>query len=193
MHYHFTYDHSKHQIDGHYHEQAMQCNRMNFPYKSFYNPEDNVIYCFYRQGQAFTIDADDPANCRVERMTDKDLGQMYLFNNKALIARSSSTVLFFKIIADEDDPEEKSWQQYHMLNIRGFIYFIKGNKRIQITTDDNIYFYLIDLETFEPIEPGVPIDLAAPMMRSQLPEPNDFPSSSSNGWSLILSKLLNFS
>lgn len=37
-----------------------------------------------------------------------------------------------------------------MLNIRGFIYFIKGNKRIQITTDDNIYFYLIDLETFAP-------------------------------------------
>lgn len=34
--------------------------------------------------------------------------------------------------------------------MRGFIYFIKGNKRIQITTDDLIYFYLIDPETFEP-------------------------------------------
>lgn len=150
VHYHFTYDHSKHEIEGRYISEKMDCNRMNFPYKSFFNPEDNVIYCFYRQGQAFTISADDPGNFHVERMTDKDLGQMYLFNNKALIARSSSTVLFFKIIADEDDPEEKSWQQYHVLNIRGFIYFIKGNKRIQITTDDNIYFYLIDLETFEP-------------------------------------------
>lgn len=83
-------------------------------------------------------------------MTDKDLGQMYLFNNKALIARSSSTVLFFKIMADEDDPDDKKWTPYHTLNIRGFIYFIKGNVRIQITTDDKIYFYLIDLETFEP-------------------------------------------
>ena len=84
-------------------------------------------------------------------MTDKDLGQMYLFNDKALIARSSSTVLFFKITADEEDPEDKSWQLYKTLNVRGFIYFIKGNKRIQITTDDKIYFYLIDVETFEPI------------------------------------------
>ena len=34
--------------------------------------------------------------------------------------------------------------------MRGFIYFIKGNKRIQITTDDKIYFYLIDKQTFLP-------------------------------------------
>ena len=47
---------------------------MNFPYKSFYNNEDQVVYCFYRQGQAFTIDANDPENFKVERMTDKDLG-----------------------------------------------------------------------------------------------------------------------
>lgn len=151
MHYHFVYDHSQHAIDeGGFHKYEMNCNRMNFPYKSFYNPEDDVVYCFYRQGQAFTIEASNPANFKVEKMTDKDLGQMYLFNNKALIARSSSTVLFFKIMADEDDPEDKKWTQYEMLNIRGFIYFIKGNVRIQITTDDNIYFYLIDLETFVP-------------------------------------------
>ena len=136
--------------EGGFHKHEMNCNRMNFPYKSFYNPEDDVIYCFYRQGEAFTIEADNPANFKVEKMTDKDLGQMYLFNNKALIARSSSTVLFFKIMADEEDPEDKKWRQYNMLNIRGFIFYIKGNVRIQITTDDNIYFYLIDMETFEP-------------------------------------------
>ena len=34
--------------------------------------------------------------------------------------------------------------------MRGFIYFIKGNVRIQITTDKLIYFYLIDPETMEP-------------------------------------------
>ena len=83
-------------------------------------------------------------------MTDQDLGQMYLINNKALIARSSSRILFFKIKHDEDDPSIKFWKEYRVLNVRGFIYFIKGNKRIQITTDDKIYFYLIDPITFEP-------------------------------------------
>lgn len=83
-------------------------------------------------------------------MTDVDLGQMYLINNKALIARSSSKVLFFKIFKDEDNPEIREWKQYNELEVRGFIYFIKGNKRIQITTDDLIFFYLIDPETFEP-------------------------------------------
>ena len=34
--------------------------------------------------------------------------------------------------------------------MRGQIYFIRGNKRIQVTTDEKIYFYLIDKETFMP-------------------------------------------
>ena len=32
-----------------------------------------------------------------------DLGQMYLFNNKALIARSSSKVAFFRVFEEEDE------------------------------------------------------------------------------------------
>ena len=79
---------------------------------------------------------------------------MYLINNKALIARSSSKIVFFKIVEEEDenDPNKMNrfWKQYNQLDVRGFIYFIKGNKRIQVTTDDKIYFYLIDPETFEP-------------------------------------------
>lgn len=55
---------------------------------------------------------------------------MYLFNNKALIVRSSSKVLFFKIVQDEDHPEIKEWKQYYEVEARGLIYFIKGNKRI---------------------------------------------------------------
>ena len=34
--------------------------------------------------------------------------------------------------------------------MRGQIYYIKGNIRIQIVCDDLIYFYLIDKKTFEP-------------------------------------------
>ena len=34
--------------------------------------------------------------------------------------------------------------------MRGQIYFIRGNIRIQITTEEKIYFYIIDKETFLP-------------------------------------------
>ena len=34
---------------------------------------------------------------KVQKMTDKDLGEMYLVYNTALIVRSSSDLLFFKI------------------------------------------------------------------------------------------------
>jgi len=85
----------------------------------------------------------------LEQIIDKDLGQMYLVNGKALIARSSSQILFFKQVTDEFTLE-KAWQIYWTLNIRGFIYFIKGNKRIQICTDKKIFVYLIDPSTFEP-------------------------------------------
>lgn len=34
--------------------------------------------------------------------------------------------------------------------MRGEIYFIKGNVRIQITTDKKIYFFMIDKDTCEP-------------------------------------------
>jgi hypothetical protein len=43
------------------------------------------------------------------------------------------------------------WKQFHALPHKGFIFFIKGNVRIQITTDEKIYFYLIDSETLMPI------------------------------------------
>ena len=35
-------------------------------------------------------------------MTEMDLGQMYLVYGRALIARSSSEIVFFKIEVDED-------------------------------------------------------------------------------------------
>ena len=75
---------------------------------------------------------------------------MFLINGTALIARSSSKILFFKL---KKDPftGESSWDLYHEIKNRGFIYFIKGNKRIQITTDQKIFFYLIDPKTFLPI------------------------------------------
>ena len=82
-------------------------------------------------------------------MTELDLGQMVLFQGEALITRSSSRVLFFKQETDLTT-KETSWQKYHELRVRGFIFFIKGNIRIQVTTEQLIYFYLINQETFMP-------------------------------------------
>lgn len=54
---------------------------------------------------------------------------MVLYDGEALIARSSSKVLFFK---QEKDlmTGVKEWKQYHSIRVRGFIYYIKGNIRI---------------------------------------------------------------
>ena len=41
-------------------------------------------------------------------MTDKDLGNMYLLFDQALVVRSSSSILFFKI-----NPETGKWEMYH--------------------------------------------------------------------------------
>lgn len=74
---------------------------------------------------------------------------MVLVYNEALIVRSSTKVLFFKQEKDIETGEE-NWVQYHSISVRGFIYYIKGNIRIQITTDEKVFFYLIDKETLMP-------------------------------------------
>ena len=45
-------------------------------------------------------------------ISDLDLGEMFLWKNKALVVRSSTTVLFFKY--EEDKYEERDrWILYH--------------------------------------------------------------------------------
>lgn len=132
-HYHFLYNTETRKIiggpDGKPVTKKLDCTKKNFPYKSFYNEERNEVYAFYRQGQAFTISVGDLTKFRYERMTELDLGQMILFKGEALIARSSSRVLFFKQVR-EQGTTKRSWKLYHQIRVRGFIYFIKGNIRI---------------------------------------------------------------
>lgn len=149
-HYHFIYDIKKRRIEGHIFTKQMECTKKNFPQKCFYNSLDNMVHVFYRQGHAFNISAEDSLNTQIEKMTDMDLGQMFLINDRALITRSSSKILFFKQIPNDDDEGLLEWKLYQVLNIRGFIFFIKGNIRIQITTNEKIYFFIMDLETFIP-------------------------------------------
>ena len=74
---------------------------------------------------------------------------MIMLWGECVIVRSSGNIYFFKQKVDKMTKQE-SWVLYHTLKVRGFIYYIKGNIRIQVTTDEIIYFYLIDKETFMP-------------------------------------------
>jgi hypothetical protein len=69
---------------------------------------------------------------------------MELLFDEALCVRSSASILFFKQEWSYEHDENR-WTNYHtMRNVRGFLYFIRGNIRIQITNDTFIFFYLID-------------------------------------------------
>ena len=72
---------------------------------------------------------------------------MFLYKNCALIVRSSSKILFFKINKEVDPLTKKVneiWRIYHTINERGSIFTIKGNQKIQITTIDKIYYYRME-------------------------------------------------
>ena len=135
----------------------MDCNRKNFPQKCFYNSEKHEVYSFYRQGESYRVPVkvieDDQNEGKEEfyqqKMYDKDLGAMYLVYEDALVVRCSSQILFFKLELDQFTGESE-WECYHTIDIGGFIYYIAGNKRIQITTDTQVYFYIIDRKTLIP-------------------------------------------
>ena len=137
-------------------------NNKNFPVKCFYKSEYNEIYTFYRQGHSFRIpvfDIDCKQNFELagintlkkekkkpytaQDIYDKDLGQMFLINETALVCRSSSLILFFRLILDQFTGQ-KEWNLYETLQFGGNVFFIKGNWRIQIVTDEKVYFYQID-------------------------------------------------
>lgn len=126
----------------------------NFPIKSFYSGTTEEVYTFYRQGFVFTMDLSSKAmtsdGYRYQHLKkfvqdDSELGPMYLIFDRAMVTQSSGSILFFK------KNLENRWERYTKLGgKRGQLYFIKGNDRFQITTDERIYFYLIDKETLEP-------------------------------------------
>ena len=112
-------------------------NDQNFPYKCFYNNDNNEVYQFYRQGQSFRVPIFEleghPANrgkidgeVYQETITDRCLGQMFMIDETALISRSSDQTLFFKLVYDEVTKED-NWVNYFTLPVSGQIYFIKGN------------------------------------------------------------------
>lgn len=127
--------------------------KLNFPLRSFYSSELDEVYTFYRQGDAVCQQGHVNAKARVEKITNADLGQMVLVYEKALISRSSNSMIFFKKekLPTDDEDEPAKWRQYAKLDDkRGTLFFIRGNIRIQITTETKIYFYIIDKTTLMP-------------------------------------------
>lgn len=88
-------------------------------------------------------------------MTNADLGDMYCAFDKALIVRSSSNFLIFKKEQIEEESEDGDgstlvwrWVQiFKLKNMRGNIFFMRGNQRFQITTDEKIYVYIFKDKT----------------------------------------------
>ena len=146
MHHHLIFSISTKSITaGPKSTKLIESSTWNFPIKSFYHSDAGEVYTFYRQGHSITTNVHDfNAKITQEVITAADLGQMHLVFDHALVVRSSNSILFFKKI-------EGRWTEYHKLdNMRGTIFFIRGNIRIQITTERKIYFYLINKRTLMP-------------------------------------------
>lgn len=87
---------------------------INFSLRSFYNQEWDETYTFFRQGQVVTANFSKSENLHFEQMTKADLGDMYLAFERALIVRSSNSVLLFKKVeieveesdSDSDDSDK---------------------------------------------------------------------------------------
>ena len=80
-HYHFIWNIQNHKCEMPPTKIKLDCSKKNFPYKCFYNDEDQMIYTFYRQGQYINVNLKTPSKYDLDRMTDMDLGQMYLVYN----------------------------------------------------------------------------------------------------------------
>lgn len=115
--YHFTYNIETGKATRPQQIDVPESTAINFPQRVFYNAEWDECYTFYRQGQVVTVqkpgDADPFGFC--EKMTHADLGDMYLAFEKALIVRSSNSILVFKkeqVEVDVADGEgtELVWQ-----------------------------------------------------------------------------------
>lgn len=109
----------------------MECGKTNFTYKCFYNDDLNEVYVFYRQGHQFRVNGSNTSDFFYQRVTELDLGQMFLIYNKILVSRSSKSVYWFKMEVD-DDTGERLWKLYHEIEAPAFISYTKGNVRLQL-------------------------------------------------------------
>lgn len=63
---------------------------------NFYDHVKNVVHCFYRHGESFTISIDNIKEVQEQKIVEQSLGQMYFIYNQILIVNASDEILFFK-------------------------------------------------------------------------------------------------
>jgi hypothetical protein len=97
----------------------------------------------------FKVDCNNLEKYQFYQVVDGAVGQIVLINSKCLMIQSSGKILFF---LEKEDPilKELRWECYHTIKMRGSIYYIKETDRFQLTTLNYVYFYIIDLVTFQP-------------------------------------------
>ena len=105
----------------------------NFPLSCFYDDDRHFVYVFFRQGEAYFVNLTEPKRIQQQRISDWDIGNAYLYNNKVLMIMSSNQLLFFKLELINDKllkrANQMKWKKYYELDIQGFIHHMKGSDR----------------------------------------------------------------
>jgi len=120
-HSHFKYDYVQKKVTSKLSSREIEgCTTKNFPQKCFYSPINKQIDCLYRQGQSVIIKANDLDSFTVDKILDRDLGDIVLWKQRVMIARSSTQIFLFKYVY-YDDLERKKWTKYQTIESKGFI------------------------------------------------------------------------
>ena len=93
------------------------------------------------------------ATPKIQEFSDKAMGQFVLYKNEVLIAKSSKSLHFFKLVSDPDSEikDDRNWQHYFKLKIIGDIFYSKGSQWLTVTSGVYIYFYKIEQGDLKPI------------------------------------------
>ena len=68
--WHFIYNFREDKIIGNPVPTKMDCPSLNFPVSNFYDQHKNVVYCFYRHGESFTIPIDNIEKVEQQKMVE---------------------------------------------------------------------------------------------------------------------------
>lgn len=69
------------------------------------------------------VDPDKPTEYTIQKIINTNLDQVVLLEGQVLVARSSTKIIFYKIIKTKSLLKVvKRWQPYHELSLGGFIH-----------------------------------------------------------------------
>lgn len=132
----------------------LECYSNNFPIKSFYDKRNDLIHSFFRQGQVVSIDPTHSFETQISSITNFNLGEMEIYDEKVLMVKSSQIIELYHIDKLKNDlnnlplilrrkTNSKSikWVKYHTLNKEGFVIMNPLTRNFQVICDELIYFY----------------------------------------------------